>query len=62
MRAWLSDQLQEAAFTVQVLPTGGHPIVLAKNKHVPGRQDRSDLRALRCATARAAGALDQPGV
>jgi acetylornithine deacetylase/succinyl-diaminopimelate desuccinylase-like protein len=34
--AWLSDQLQQAAFTVQVLPTGGHPVVLAKNKHVPG--------------------------
>ena len=35
--AWLSDQLQSAAFTVQVLSTPGHPIVLAKNKHVDGR-------------------------
>jgi acetylornithine deacetylase/succinyl-diaminopimelate desuccinylase-like protein len=30
--------LQQAAFAVQILPTGGHPIVLARNKHVPGRK------------------------
>jgi acetylornithine deacetylase/succinyl-diaminopimelate desuccinylase-like protein len=35
--AWLSDQLQQAAFAVRVMPTAGHPIVLAKNKHVAGR-------------------------
>ena len=35
--AWLSDQLREAAFTVEVHATAGHPVVLAKNKHVPGR-------------------------
>jgi acetylornithine deacetylase/succinyl-diaminopimelate desuccinylase-like protein len=36
--AWLSDQLQEAALSVQVMPTPGHPIVLAKNKHEPGKK------------------------
>ena len=35
--AWLSDQLRQAAFTVRVEATPGHPIVLAKNAHVPGR-------------------------
>ena len=35
---WLSDQLKAAAFDVRIMPTGGHPIVLAKNKHVPGRK------------------------
>ena len=35
--AWLSDQLREAAFNVRVEATPGHPIVLAKNAHVPGR-------------------------
>jgi acetylornithine deacetylase/succinyl-diaminopimelate desuccinylase-like protein len=36
--AWLSDQLKEAAMSVQVLATPGHPIVLAKNKHEAGRK------------------------
>ena len=35
--AWLADQLREAAFTVEVKATPGHPIVLAKNQHQPGR-------------------------
>ncbi len=35
--AWLSDQLREAAFAVRVEATPGHPIVLAKNDHRPGR-------------------------
>jgi acetylornithine deacetylase/succinyl-diaminopimelate desuccinylase-like protein len=34
---WLSDQLKAAAFDVKIVPTAGHPIVLAKNKHVTGR-------------------------
>ncbi len=35
--AWLADQLREAAFAVRVEATPGHPIVLAKNDHQPGR-------------------------
>jgi acetylornithine deacetylase/succinyl-diaminopimelate desuccinylase-like protein len=35
--AWLADHLREAAFTVEVKATPGHPIVLAKNEHRPGR-------------------------
>jgi len=35
--AWLSDQLREAGFAVRVEATPGHPIVLAKNEHKPGR-------------------------
>ena len=35
--AWLSDQLREAGFAVRVEATPGHPIVLAKNEHRPGR-------------------------
>src|ERR1700679_3697859 len=34
---WFADQLKFGGFTVAVEPTGGHPIVLAKNKHQPGR-------------------------
>ncbi|MGA2229704.1 MAG: dipeptidase [Tepidisphaeraceae bacterium] len=34
---WLADQLAFAAMDVSVMPTGGHPAVVAKNKHVPGR-------------------------
>lgn len=34
---WLADQLKFAAMDVKVIPTGGHPAVVAKNKHKPGR-------------------------
>jgi acetylornithine deacetylase/succinyl-diaminopimelate desuccinylase-like protein len=34
---WLADQLKFAAFEVAVMPTDGHPCVVAKNKHQPGR-------------------------
>jgi acetylornithine deacetylase/succinyl-diaminopimelate desuccinylase-like protein len=34
---WLADQLKFAKFTVNIEPTAGHPVVLAKNQHQPGR-------------------------
>ncbi len=37
---WLADQLKFGGMTAEVRPTGdgkGHPVVVAKNKHVPGR-------------------------
>ena len=36
---WLADQLAFAGLDVKLMPTGGkgHPVVVAKNKHVPGR-------------------------
>jgi len=34
---WLADQLKFAMLDARVMPTGGHPAVVAKNKHVPGR-------------------------
>jgi acetylornithine deacetylase/succinyl-diaminopimelate desuccinylase-like protein len=34
---WLADQLKFAALDVSVMPTAGHPIVVAKNQHIPGR-------------------------
>jgi acetylornithine deacetylase/succinyl-diaminopimelate desuccinylase-like protein len=34
---WLADQLKFGALEVSVMPTPGHPIVVAKNKHQPGR-------------------------
>jgi acetylornithine deacetylase/succinyl-diaminopimelate desuccinylase-like protein len=34
---WLADRLSSAKLDATVLPTGGHPVVLAKNKHVAGR-------------------------
>ena len=34
---WLADQLKAGGLRVQVRETGGHPIVLAKNEHKPGR-------------------------
>lgn len=35
--AWLADQLTFAALDVRIEPTAGHPVVLAKNGHQPGR-------------------------
>jgi acetylornithine deacetylase/succinyl-diaminopimelate desuccinylase-like protein len=35
--AWLVDQCRFAALDAAILPTGGHPVVVAKNKHQPGR-------------------------
>jgi acetylornithine deacetylase/succinyl-diaminopimelate desuccinylase-like protein len=34
---WVADQLKFAGFEASVLPTAGHPVVVAKNKHQPGR-------------------------
>jgi acetylornithine deacetylase/succinyl-diaminopimelate desuccinylase-like protein len=34
---WLADQLKFAALETSVMETGGHPAVVAKNKHVAGR-------------------------
>lgn len=34
---WLSERLKSAGLSSQVLPTAGHPVVLAKNEHTPGR-------------------------
>ncbi|HEV7299947.1 MAG TPA: dipeptidase [Tepidisphaeraceae bacterium] len=34
---WLADQLKFAGLEVSVMETGGHPAVVAKNKHIPGR-------------------------
>jgi acetylornithine deacetylase/succinyl-diaminopimelate desuccinylase-like protein len=34
---WLADQLKFGALDVAVMPTLGHPVVIAKNKHQAGR-------------------------
>lgn len=34
---WVADQLRFAGLDVSVMPTGGHPCVVARNKHQPGR-------------------------
>jgi acetylornithine deacetylase/succinyl-diaminopimelate desuccinylase-like protein len=34
---WLADQLRGCGLSVEVRPTKGHPVVLAKNAHHPGR-------------------------
>ncbi len=34
---WISDQLRFAGLEVSIMPTGGHPAVVAKNRHQPGR-------------------------
>jgi acetylornithine deacetylase/succinyl-diaminopimelate desuccinylase-like protein len=34
---WLATKLKAAKLDAQIMPTGGHPIVLAKNEHRPGR-------------------------
>ncbi|MGC4032847.1 MAG: dipeptidase [Tepidisphaeraceae bacterium] len=34
---WVADQLRQAMLEVAVLETGGHPCVVAKNKHIAGR-------------------------
>jgi acetylornithine deacetylase/succinyl-diaminopimelate desuccinylase-like protein len=35
--AWVGDQLRFGGFDVTIGPTPGHPIVIARNKHQPGR-------------------------
>ena len=32
---WLADQLKFGHLDVAVMPTAGHPVVVAKNKHQP---------------------------
>src|SRR5579862_110510 len=34
---WLHWELDNMELDAKVMPTGGHPIVLAKNRHQPGR-------------------------
>ncbi|HEV2294435.1 MAG TPA: dipeptidase [Tepidisphaeraceae bacterium] len=34
---WLADQLKFGGLEVSIMPTQGHPIVVAKNTHQPGR-------------------------
>ena len=34
---WVADQLKFAALETSVMETAGHPVVIAKNKHVAGR-------------------------
>src|SRR5262249_36969642 len=34
---WLADQRRFGGVDVSILPTAGHPVVVAKNKHQPGR-------------------------
>jgi acetylornithine deacetylase/succinyl-diaminopimelate desuccinylase-like protein len=34
---WVSDQLTFGGFDVSIMPTGGHPVVVARNKHQPDR-------------------------
>src|SRR5580692_6922924 len=34
---WLADQLTFGGLETSVMSTGGHPAVVAKNKHIPGR-------------------------
>jgi acetylornithine deacetylase/succinyl-diaminopimelate desuccinylase-like protein len=34
---WLADKLKFGGLEVSVMPTGGHPVVVAKNKHQPDR-------------------------
>ncbi|MEI9894683.1 MAG: hypothetical protein WDN28_12540 [Chthoniobacter sp.] len=35
---WLERKLTGMGLVVRVVPTAGHPIVLAKNEHQPGRR------------------------
>lgn len=35
---WLVEKLKKLGFETQLVPTAGHPIVWAKNKHQPGRR------------------------
>ncbi|HEY2585893.1 MAG TPA: dipeptidase [Tepidisphaeraceae bacterium] len=35
--SWLADRLKQSGLKAQIRETGGHPVVLAKNDHKPGR-------------------------
>jgi acetylornithine deacetylase/succinyl-diaminopimelate desuccinylase-like protein len=35
--SWLRDRLQNAGLAASVMPTAGHPVVVAKNRHEPNR-------------------------
>ena len=34
---WVADQCRNAQLQTSIMETGGHPVVVAKNKHIPGR-------------------------
>ena len=34
---WLASQIRDAGLSAEVIPTPGHPVVLARNVHVSGR-------------------------
>jgi acetylornithine deacetylase/succinyl-diaminopimelate desuccinylase-like protein len=34
---WIADLLRFAGLSVQIMPTTGHPVVVAQNRHQPGR-------------------------
>src|SRR2546421_1295519 len=34
---WVADQLKFGGFETAILPTAGHPVIVAKGKHQPGR-------------------------
>ena len=34
---WLAEQLKSFGLKTEIAPTAGHPVVLAKNEHRPGR-------------------------
>jgi acetylornithine deacetylase/succinyl-diaminopimelate desuccinylase-like protein len=34
---WLAGQIRDAGLSAEVIPTQGHPVVLARNAHLPGK-------------------------
>jgi acetylornithine deacetylase/succinyl-diaminopimelate desuccinylase-like protein len=35
--SWVAEQCRSAGLTAEIAPTAGHPVVIARNQHAPGR-------------------------
>jgi len=60
---WVAERLRKAGMeAVEVMPTGGHPVVYGQWLHAPRQADGFDLRSLRCPAGGSAGTLDDAAV
>ena len=44
--AWVAGQFRSLGFTTEIVPTTGHPLVLAESPPVAGAPDSAGLRSL----------------